>query len=648
MKVNAISKLTTILGYVLFLNFFFFHSLGGMSSVLMFFGRFLFVTLIFKSLIDIKKNPFQFVGFLIALVLVSIGLLFRASFFVQSVFSFASAMTLYVYVYILSSEIFMVRSLFELILAPFYFLGTYIKTFFRTLKIIFTGDFKQIGLEKSQSGKKFFAQSLIIGLGIGLFVIGVLISMLSSADPIFASFIRKIVSADFLQNLFLRVVLSFFLLFLLLPYVILKRKSLFNSPLSLFKKINFVNEMTVVMILVILVMGVFLAIQWPYVFVKVPFETDLSKFGVATYSEYVRKGFVELLKVSLFVYGLIWAGLIILRESQFKKSALKYIQLILLGEFFVFLFSIFRRVWLYQSYHGWSLIRIYGSFFLFWIFGISIFLALRHFWQKRFVIGEILFTVAVVFVIGLFNVESFIVNNHPPTVNKKVDYVYLSRLSADGYEGWEKAFNTAKKTIEKYQFKKGDLNRDERKEIAYAGIIIRELSGNYRDLVKEYGSLDAQKKYLLSILNFQREGNYKGYGNDYLNEVKDKINKDEINYKDVFGTINISTSEEKYKFSTYKVGFAYTNQSFYDIYNYSYYPFKTKKNSKNKDSKLDRFFTWNSSKVRAYKRMIKDGRHNELLQLQGKYFELYRRILSQPQNERDFDMDISLSSPLLD
>lgn len=659
-EVSFFKKLITILGYVLFLNLFFFHNLGSVSTGLIFLGKFTFFILIFKSFKTFKRDLLPIISVFLALIAFSIGIVIRANLFVQILLGLSSTALLYIFAYTLSCNIPMVRSLTELILSPIYFLLAYIKSSFKLIIITLTGDFKQIGLGKKQTEKNSLVQSLIIGFGLGLFIIGILVSMLVNADPIFASFVKNIVSADFLQNLFLRVFFSGFIGFLLLPYLLLKRKNTFNSPLNLLKKINFLNEMSVIMALVGLVMGVFLIIQWPYVFVKVPFETDLSRFGVATYSEYVRKGFFELLRVSLFVYGLIWTGLIALRGNKTKEgNILRYIQTAVMVEFFVFLFSIFRRIWLYQTYHGWSLVRVYGSFFLLWIFGISIFLALRHFWEKRFVVGEIIFTVLIVFSIGILNVESFIVNSHPPTVNKKIDYVYLSRLSADGYVGWDKAFFQAKETIDKYEFKSEQLNREERKEISYAGIIIRELSKDYKDIIKTYGTEKEVKSYLLSIINFQIEANYKQNtlsnnnqlvdNNNYIKDLKSKVEKNQVNFKKVLDLIHINDSENKYKFSA---GSFFDNPSFYAIpaYQNSYFENRIKKKSdnENKDYYLDRLYTWNLSKVNAYKKIVQDERQNELLQLQGKYFQLYMKILSQPLNERDFDMDISLSSPLLD
>jgi len=399
-------KVLTILGFVLFLNLFLFHSFGPVAFGLISIGAFFFLTFVFKNRVNDKNELIYISAILFTLLLFSLGIAVRANIFIQIVLGLATITTLLVYAYILSSRIPMVRSLFELILAPLYFISTYIKTAFKSIGIIESGEYKEMLPQRESTGKSLVVRSLVIGLIIGLFVIGILISMFSNADPIFASFVKNILSADFLQNLSKRVILSILMGLILLPFLILRRENIFNSPIGLFKRVNFVHEMSVIMALVALVMGLFLIVQWPYVFANVPFEKDLSKFGVATYSEYVRKGFSELLKIALFVYGLIWAGLVILRENKAQgRNILKIVQVLVLSEFVIFLFSIFRRVWLYQEYHGWSLIRIYGSFLLLWILGITIFLALRHFWQRRWVIPEMVFT-ALIILLKFSNHES--------------------------------------------------------------------------------------------------------------------------------------------------------------------------------------------------------------------------------------------------
>ena len=322
-------------------------------------------------------------------------------------------------------------------------------------------------------------------------------------------------------------------------------------------------------------------------------------------------------------------------------------------EFIIFILSIFRRVWLYQEFHGWSLIRIYGSFFLFWIFGITIFLALRHFWQRRWVFGEIFFTVFLFFIIGIFNVESFIVNNHPPTVNKKIDYIYLARMSADGYEGWEKAYEHAKSTLNKYENVNSQFSREELKEIAYAGIIIRELLQNHKDLTRELGTKEEMKQYLNVLLNYLKGVNAQRelyeQNNTYYQSVKNNIEEikkqsieDKVNLRKLIDFVYINKSSTKYEFNSPQFFPSFVEIPTYGIY----FRGQIKADGKNINYSLDNFYSWNYSKNLAYKNLKEKVNYYTLLQFQTKYFNLYRRILNQ--SERDYDMDVSLDSPLLD
>ena len=652
-------RIVTIFAYIVFLNLFFFHRLGSVALGMFIMGTFLFLTFILKQSKHTGKELLAAVGMGAVHLALCLGVVLRANPFVQFILGVASVVSLLIYAYIVSSHIQMVRSLFELVLAPLHFIKTYIKMFFRSIGILFSG---KLG-EKTQTETKprsSLGRSLVIGLVFGLFVVGALMSMFSSADPIFASFIRNIFSADFVQHLFDRVFLSAILCIFLIPFLILKRASIFHSPLNILKRWNLVNEMSVVMVLVALVLGLFLVIQWPYIFIQVPFETDLSQFGVATYSEYVRKGFGELLRVALFIYGLIWLGLIILRDNKApKRSILKYIQLFVLTEFIIFLISLFRRVWLYQEYHGWSVVRIYGSLLLVWVVGVAFFLGCRHFWEKRWVVAEIVFTVALLTFAGLFNVESFIVATHPPTVNKRIDYIYLSRMSADGYKGWESAYNHAFEVIKKYE-NKTFYNKDERKEVAYAGIVIRELLKNYNELMVSYGNEAELQDYLKELYSFQREANMRLYVPSQLNgsltsqnysiEDTQRLLKGKgIDKRKLIAMIGISQSEYKYKFD-FKDSEVYRwNRSFYDLPFYGEYMKNAiKTDKKDLDSYQDKLFTWNKSGLDAFRKFKSEIQYHELLELQHDYFDRYYTIQNQYADERAYDMDVSLNSPLLD
>jgi len=198
------------------------------------------------------------------------------------------------------------------------------------------------------------------------------------------------------------------------------------------------------------VLLLFLVIQWPYVFAHVAAEADLSKFGVATYSEYVKRGFNEFLMVAVILYSLLWMGLTAYRSHPHKEGKVLFvIQTIAAGLFLLFIVSVLRRILLYWDLHGLSLIRVYGGLFLVMVFALTTTLYLRHISKIRFIGIELGSITVFILILGLWNQEAFIISNHPPTVNNLVDYVYLSRLSADGIDGW----------VESYRFAAQNLSR---------------------------------------------------------------------------------------------------------------------------------------------------------------------------------------------
>ena len=63
---------------------------------------------------------------------------------------------------------------------------------------------------------------------------------------------------------------------------------------------------------------------------------------------------------------------------------------------------------------------------------------------------------------------------------------------------------------------------------------------------------------------------------------------------------------------------------------------------------LDTLFLWNWSRRHAYQQMHRTIGYEKLLSLQNQFFSLYQKIASQPENERDVTLDISLDTPFLE
>lgn len=490
--------------------------------------------------------------------------------------------------------------------------------------------------------------STLVGIGLAIPITVILLAMFSASDPIYYSYVKKIISPEFLTELPWRIIFSAMLTFFCLPLVFPNTNRVFVYPGQILGKLKFSRELTIVMGVVALVIASFILIQWPYIFANVRAETDLSQFGVATYAEYVKKGFVELLRACVFIYGLVWMGLTALRQSKEKKSKiLSILQWIVMGEFLVVLVSIFRRVYLYQSLHGLTLIRIYGTIFLMWLLFMTITIAGRHVTSKiRFGLWEGIFSLLIFVVIGTWNVEKYIVNQNPPTVNHRIDYVYLSRMSADGAEGWVTAYSHAKQILLKYSIESGNLDKNARREIAYAYYIIRNMTFRYFNNMPKYADKEEYMKYADMVSQFQNERLTK----EFLELTLYKKRSDENWVVSRMGEIekmknnqNISIYQQNI-FPVFENNNSPTLESFYD----SYESAKTSNNLIDKYEKiknLDRVYMYNRSEINGFLLMKEKIPLSELHELQKIYFELYHKIAVQP--DRDYEKDISLESPLL-
>lgn len=433
------------------------------------------------------------------------------------------------------------------------------------------------GLAKLKSAHKFkVPTSLIIGSILGFGVLIVLFYLLSRGDVIFATIIKSIFDFKTIFSISPRLIYTIFWFILFFPYVFTIKAKIDNAKFN-WDNFGFNQELTIALLIIILGFGLYLLLSWSYLFIQVPLETDLIKFGVSTYSEYVRRGFVELLLAAGFTFAILWVGI--------SAKLHKYLQYLLAGELVVYILTVFRRVYIYQQYHGLSVARVYGSVFLIWL----IFILISELLKKP---KYLAISVAVLTVMGLVNVEGYISRNNPPTVNNRIDYVYLSSISADGYYGWKMALEHTRAVLDKDWKSMKTVDMDTRREVAYASFILGNMTAKYHEYIAIYGS----------------EAEY----NNYINIVKSRNG----------GSYSIP------------VIWHMTNP----FYNKGEFYLKFKKEPSL--TRLDKLFTFNISQKMAYEKFQEEyGGTGVLFELQDKYYEARNKIIQT--GEVDFDFDIS-------
>jgi hypothetical protein len=681
-------KIGSLLFFILFLNVFIFRSWGSVAQTVSSLG---FLAFLWGAYFQPREKSRQLtvVGVGAASV-VALGMAaaFRGSPFVQFVLSWATTGIVGLVWYLLLTGHLTFASLMEVLcsaplLAWAYFLGVLrsigVVALVRKALTVLRGESKKADskfkLQKVTSSPLF---SLGIGVVLGLPIVSVILALLISADPIFYSTLKNLFGEDFFYRLMVRAWLSFMFLIVSAPILATRLNITFVNPLTKLYRFDLVNIGLGIISMVAIVMATFLIIQWPYVFARVAAETDLSKYGVATYSEYVTKGFSELLVVASLLYGLLWAGLTALRSRGIEKwSLLKGVQLLVMSEFGIFWLSILRRVWLYQHYHGLSLIRAYGSWFLIVVGVLGITLLLRHFSKQRWIMVELGVVLFSSILLGVINVEHVIATYDPPTVNGRVDYVYLSRLSSDGVAGWLKSLQHSKEVLGDSRWSNStNIDEEGRRQIAYTGVMLAQQLERYDQLQRRFASEDEQKAFYLELMKYSQEelqtaltvaeervkitSSASTTVNDVnwqvtslksqltqLNDAKTKLEKGEIHPADInlsfpsrYGSLtDFTTSVSRCKTlgACQRSGSTYPH-SFYSLYSYK----------GEKPNWLDSVFTWNAQDRDAYAQLKEVVSASEFIALQKTCFALHERVSLQPDGERSYQRDISLESPLLD
>ncbi len=634
--------------FVLFLNVFFFHSFEIVALACFLSGLWVLLVRIFA------KGIGQAVWWESGVMAVTVGSLLLVDspekIIVLLLFALL-VMLVSVYSWLKQKS---VGGLLELGLSGLIVIKEYLYSALLIVQGLMSGTLGKV-FQLSQSKKQHspWIRSIIVGGLVSLPLIAWLIATLAKADPVFAAFIQNIVSKELLTELPARLFFSVLAFLVLIPLLITQWRG-YRSPLAWISKVSWGREITVVTAMITLVLGVFLIVQWPYVFVSVGHETELAKFGVATYSEYVQKGFWDLLKVVLMVFGISWVTVLLNRnQTGQEKRILLSVQGILGLEFIIFIASMFRRVWLYQSYHGLSLARLYGLAVLVLIVGLTVTMGLRYVSQRvRWVKVEMAWIFFMVLAVVGINMQGIVVKQ-PPTVNNRVDYVYLARLPGDGYEGWVKSYAWAQGVLEKYTNQPGELNKEQRREIFYAGAVSRQLTQNYHELIVQYGTDAEVKEYFKQVITTKKDILFTTSATELISiwgenkkprsEVIDALSQNlaDLEHTDWLDKVNITPIPRLDTIAQLYQQYPHQERDL------TYYEVSRSKETERLQG-LNAFFARTPAQNKTYHRMREDIGEAKLLTLQKQDMALRQRIGLQPEKERDFEMDISLESPFLD
>jgi hypothetical protein len=335
--------------------------------------------------------------------------------------------------------------------------------------------------KNSTSGKKFNVISIFKTIAITTVVVIFFVGLLSSADPVFASLIE-----DFMDEVIGRVIASLFIGAVAILFLTQKN----HSDEENYWKLGFFSfsDLFVPAVALVTLFGAFLAVQANYLFGS---EINLESFDL-TYSEYVRKGFMELL-VTAFFGGLL--SYIIVMKGRLSKvgkyiTQLKVVNAVLIAELFLMLGSALKRDIMYVEAYGLTRVRIVGGLFLFWLAGLLLLLLVmnlyKSFREKKFISGLAILSFIVVAGLNLFNIDQMVVNGAPEHHTYK-DYFYVNNLSEDGYKGWAEAITAIQERSEVLLAKKS-LSDEEKSQLAGDKLSLISIQEQRVELMKKYAS----------------------------------------------------------------------------------------------------------------------------------------------------------------
>ncbi|MFZ4827639.1 MAG: DUF4153 domain-containing protein [Phototrophicaceae bacterium] len=173
---------------------------------------------------------------------------------------------------------------------------------------------------------------------------------------------------------------------------------------------------------------IFVAIQFVYLF---------GGNGDLSYSEYARRGFSELVLLTVLVIGLVLLmQRITLRQTPTETTLFYGLLTVMIGLTGVILISAARRMGLYIEAFGYTRLRLWVSVFMPWL-GLLLLILLADVYGVRkhlFSLGVLIVVMGHVGTLNLLNIDALIAERNLTRFYSNADALevcYLTRLSAD-------------------------------------------------------------------------------------------------------------------------------------------------------------------------------------------------------------------------
>ena len=290
----------------------------------------------------------------------------------------------------------------------------------------------KIAPEKHKTIKNIF-----IGLIISAPLLAIVIALLAAADTVFQNLVanmlkplESISSIPFAQ----RVGTIGIITVLLFGYLAVALKvRVEKASESVRRDIGSWDAIIVATVLVMVnaVYILFCVIQFTYLFGG---EANIRSIPDYTYAEYARRGFFELIIVTVINLSILLIGLHFTKNDGKLDRLVRVLRCLLVLCTAIMLYSAHLRLKLYEEAYGYTYARIFAHTFIGFLF-ILFMLTLYKLWWKELSLVKA-FAVAALFTyitLNYVNVDAIIARNNVDRYFKtdKIDLAYLQELSYD-------------------------------------------------------------------------------------------------------------------------------------------------------------------------------------------------------------------------
>jgi hypothetical protein len=194
-----------------------------------------------------------------------------------------------------------------------------------------------------------------------------------------------------------------------------------------------------------LLFGVFVLIQFAYFFGG---QANISFEGY-TYAQYARRGFFELIAVSVLTLGLVlWLDWVTVRHNPRQHTLFRALSVVVVALIGVMLLSASQRMSLYEEAYGFTHLRVYTHVFMFWLavlFGVFL-LSLFRLRERVFSVGLLAVIIGYVVTLNVMNVENTITERNVSRYlnaagQHEIDICYLRTMSVDALQAMMALYN---------------------------------------------------------------------------------------------------------------------------------------------------------------------------------------------------------------